>query len=348
MRTRDSRFEALRVVAMIAITLNHTPISDASLEMNAFAHAFFYAGGQFGVNLFVLIGAWFLVDQRFKSIRVVRLVFEMFFYSLLLDLICLLMGNHFTVRMFLHSFSYWFCFGYAAMIIIGPFLTKLPIRIRIVLTLISAGVSVIATIIGIFAPNSIFSKLFVKGLFIGPYWFCSVFLFVSVSKTFINRVQISRVSLSLVFLITYLTMFVAIYHYGCTVLREVHSPICFIAALSIFELIRRRKPFTNVVINNIAKITFGAYLFQSHQILKVLYWDGLMRFTEVSECSMLYSFEALINVTIVFCLTMIIEAIRTRLFEAFKIDTIAESITQSLDCIYGQVFDRWCKTVALI
>ena len=42
---RDSKYEVLRVIAAIAITLNHIPCSDNALKINSYIRNFFFLGG---------------------------------------------------------------------------------------------------------------------------------------------------------------------------------------------------------------------------------------------------------------------------------------------------------------
>ena len=58
---------------MTAIVLNHAPISeDTPLQINLLLHQIFFLGGKFGVNIYIIIGAWFLWDTDFKSRRIFR------------------------------------------------------------------------------------------------------------------------------------------------------------------------------------------------------------------------------------------------------------------------------------
>ena len=170
---------------MIAIVLNHTPCSLNALEVNFFVRRFFYLGGQFGVNLFVILGAWFLCDcynslnfskRTFSSKRIFNIIIQMFFYSVFLDLICLILGYRFSLKTFAASFSYWFCFGYVVMLMAVPFLENINTICRKIIIIFGGVLTTIVIILGIYMPDFFIVKLFLKGIFIGPVWFCYVFL----------------------------------------------------------------------------------------------------------------------------------------------------------------------------
>jgi len=63
---RETKYEILRITGAIAITLSHMPCSSEALVINQYINAFHIILGGFGVNLFVLIGAWFLSQSMFK------------------------------------------------------------------------------------------------------------------------------------------------------------------------------------------------------------------------------------------------------------------------------------------
>lgn len=135
-RQRDSRYEVLRIIAALAITLNHIPCSENALIANQFIRKFFFLGGQFGVSLYVIIGAWFLCNGKFKADRILRIIAQMVFYSLVLDIVSFVLGTSVSVSGILKSFSYWFCFGYVVMLIVAPFLQKLSERKKLCIAIV--------------------------------------------------------------------------------------------------------------------------------------------------------------------------------------------------------------------
>lgn len=172
-KVRESQFEALRIFATIAITLNHIPCSENALTANWYVRQFFFLGGQFGVNLFVIIGAWFLQSSAFKSSRVLRIVTQMVFYTLSLDILSLLFGASIHTRDFLKSFSYWFCFGYVIMLIIGPFLRKMDENSRFFLSIVGGGCGDCCNRIRLCESVLASCKIIFEGT---VYWPCMVFL----------------------------------------------------------------------------------------------------------------------------------------------------------------------------
>ena len=332
---RDSRYELLRIIAMLAIILNHTPISENALLVNEYVHNFFYLGGQFGVNLFVIIGSWFLCDSGFKSKGIIRIIAQMVFYSLVLDIVCLVLGYSFSLRSFGKSFSYWFSFGYVVMLILSPFLNRLPLKVKKITAVIGIIIATIITVVGIIDPDFILVRLFLKGLFIGPVWFCYILVTIAAIKQSILRIKIKPEVFLVGFLFTLVVMYVVLLITGNSSIREVHSPVCFFSALFMFEFVRRSKIRQSSIINKIATYAFGAYLFQSHQIFKTFLWEGLFRFSHVSEISVLYGFETILIILVILLCTGIIERVRDMIINDTCIGRLENYASNRIDEAVG-------------
>lgn len=83
---RKLNFEALRILSMLLIVVFH--YSDWGKVMyiegntvNRLIGDFINIGGRLGVNLFVLITGYFLVNSKFKVKKLIKLIFEVWCYS---------------------------------------------------------------------------------------------------------------------------------------------------------------------------------------------------------------------------------------------------------------------------
>jgi len=95
---RDSNLELLRILAMLAIIAYHfytqTAIScDQTPSVARFVAMFLGSFGRSSVNIFILIGAWFLIDLPFKSMRLIRLYVPYFCYTAVITALVILFGN---------------------------------------------------------------------------------------------------------------------------------------------------------------------------------------------------------------------------------------------------------------
>ena len=86
------------------------------------------SGVRIGVNVFLILGVWFMVDAKFKAERIVRLYLEVFFYSVPITICMFLMGEAGGLRNVLQGMlpffgrSVWFASAYISLIALSPFL----------------------------------------------------------------------------------------------------------------------------------------------------------------------------------------------------------------------------------
>ena len=81
-KAKNSNVEWLRIIsALLIIAFHATKVGYNSTDANFVVYAsgqVFGSWGILGVDLFFIISAWFLVDQKFHIKRVISIVFETF------------------------------------------------------------------------------------------------------------------------------------------------------------------------------------------------------------------------------------------------------------------------------
>lgn len=96
-KVRSSNFELLRILSMCMIIgahyVYHGGLLSEGTALNQVFASFLRIGGKLGVTIFVLIGAYFLSVQEFKSERIIKLFFETAFYSVLIYLLGTVCGG---------------------------------------------------------------------------------------------------------------------------------------------------------------------------------------------------------------------------------------------------------------
>ena len=198
---RDSNLELCRIISMIIIILNHVVslggvLDVADLNANTFLSLFFLLGGKFGTNVFVIIGLYFLVNQKqFKSQRIIRIWMQTLFYSVFLNLFDMIVfSSHIPLRVWVKSAlpisgrCYWFASSYIILLLLVPLLNKIYEKLNIGLFHI-----LIATLIFSFLPTLTFNgRLFgdspfiwltFKLLMFGPVWFSYLYFVIRYIKT---------------------------------------------------------------------------------------------------------------------------------------------------------------------
>ena len=153
---RNSGIEFLRIMAMLAIVAGHfahqggvMAVHGGSLLVHLFGN-----GALLGVNLFLLVGCWFMVDARFRWERPLRLYATVVSYTVPLTVIALACGAHPSVKDVLRGFlpfsgrALWFASAYISLMALTPWLSRalnLPKRSLVglvaLLTVLVCGVS---------------------------------------------------------------------------------------------------------------------------------------------------------------------------------------------------------------
>ena len=138
-KRRDSNIEILRIISMFLIIAHHFSvhggfkflISDVSI--NKFWIQFLQLGGKIGVNIFVLISGYFLINTKKVQInKILKLWIQIFMYSIVIFQIFISTGfikeivpedwnNFFPIT----QSRWWFASTYFILYLIFPYINKL-------------------------------------------------------------------------------------------------------------------------------------------------------------------------------------------------------------------------------
>lgn len=86
---RNSSFELLRILSILFIILHHYSahgvpgLTEHALTTNKIIEQILSMGGNIGVNCFVLITGYFMTNGTLKYKKLLRLILEVFFYSVI-------------------------------------------------------------------------------------------------------------------------------------------------------------------------------------------------------------------------------------------------------------------------
>ena len=90
MAKRQSNFELLRIVAMLMIVFHHFAYHGAfnydstSISISYFWYSLIIMGGKIGVNIFILISAYFLIlSSGINFKKIFKIIGQVLFYSIL-------------------------------------------------------------------------------------------------------------------------------------------------------------------------------------------------------------------------------------------------------------------------
>lgn len=351
MKKRDVNFEILRILGMLFIIGMHY-LDKGGLMKNSFnggmtaydmvvriIEAFLVCG----VNVYVLIGAYFLCDKEYSTKRVLRIWGITVFYSILIGLVhmvvCSIIGQPFPLDKYgifnlvfpIISEHYWFVSVYVVLVIIGPMLNqglnKLAKSYYIqVLTLLTVILSISVTIIPL--------KLPIDGFGMNILWFILLYMYGAYIKKYgipLLETKFKPIILYIAAVLCIVMAFIAtekVYELtgslGDFITRQYHynSFFCLIASIALFYCFKNMQNIKikgeNLLLS-LAGVSFGVYLIHEHILLRYE-WPKALRITDLyGNWMSLLLFVPV--VLFVYLVCGIIELLRQKLFSIFgKID----------------------------
>lgn len=290
---RNSNLEILRIIAMIFIVAFHLSrhgfdgIDFILSNPNSYFLYFLGIFGRIGVDIFVLISAYFMIKSKFTFRKFLVLGGEVYFYSIIFFIMFLLFLTPVTPIGFTDIFksllpishAYWFITDYIALMIISPFLNKLLNNLSkhdylILLLLVFIIWSIFPTLTGdnfTYSEMLFFIVLYIMGSFIR--------LHVNIDK--INMKKLVLIFLVSIFL-TYIlfSVFASIdplnqlptFNKETSIFKKVYSLPVVTASISLLLIFLKRKEFSNKYINYISGSVLGVYLIHSNFLVSPWLW----------------------------------------------------------------------------
>lgn len=329
---RSTNIELLRIVAMLFIILSHCfchgnfSFNAGQFPVSRFLYHFSVIGGNFGVDLFVLISGYFLITGNKLVVAKKALILweQLFFYSVAIFTVFIVFyPSLFSLKEVLRLFlpithgGWWFASTYFVLFIIHPFLNKLLLALskkqyQFYLAVIIFLWSFLPTIIhNDLQANELiqFIMLYSISGYIRLYkntQKIKTWIFVALSSflyllTYLSEVVLMFAETKIEFLSPYKTIFIDRYK----------IPVLF-SAVFLFLAFTQIKIKLNMFINTVASSTFGIYLIHDHPRVREYIWTDLFKINTVRGVFIIpYTLFVVITV---FTVCSIIDLIRQNTF----------------------------------
>lgn len=332
-RARSSNFELLRILSMFLIVMHHYSaqgvggLAEHALTANKTLEYIFSLGGKIGVNCLILITGYFLVGASIKYMKLLKLVFEVFFYSVLCMLIFYSLGlSAFDPKVVKESLfpltfdMYWFATAYAVLYLLSPFVNLL-IRglnrnnhFKLILLLVVLWSVLPALTFGQAPGYSSLGWFFLLYL-IGAYIKLYPHQFFGNLKITLPAACLSYgVIISSVIVLDYLGLRNSYFAEHATYLREMNMFPTLLCSISLFLIFKNLNIGKLKVINTIAASTFGVYLIHNNYFVGPYLWQKVFYNASYLDSPYLLP-HAIFTVIIVFCGCTVIDQIRLNLLE---------------------------------
>ena len=298
-RIRNSSIELLRIVCMFMIVFHHFAIHgefqfiDHELTIPKLWYNFILMGGKIGVNVFIIISGYYLIDNNkslFNFKRIKKTWDQVFFYSVAFEIFFIILyfvfKNHLDLSNLLPSFlpittsQWWFASTYFVLYLIHPFLNKLLLSIdkktyQIILLVATFCWCIIPTFTkSTYESNELLWFIFIYSTagYIKLYGLSSkiqknhyvIFTVLLTAATYLSSVFFSLLK-------TKITTFSlpSNYLYGMQTLPVLLISVC------LFMTFAKTTIKNNKFINIVASATFGVYLIHENHYLRNIFWQTI-------------------------------------------------------------------------
>lgn len=281
---RQSNFELLRIFSMYIIIIHHFCIhgiythwnTNVTLlnHINNVLLQILNLGGKIGVDIFILITGFFMIDSKFKLNSFLKVFLTTLFYSVLFVIIALVFGLDIPVKHLIQILfpldknSYWFIASYLVLYLFIPFINVLLNNIskKQFKYLISLSLVLWSILITEYSFLCWFFTLYAIGGFIKkcnpPPEKLNISTFL-ISSFFILSIFFT------IFLFSILKNPIKLHNY------EMNNILILLLSISIFFIFKELKIPQNKIINYISASVFSVYLIHDNNIIRPILWETI-------------------------------------------------------------------------
>ena len=309
----------------ISVTLDN-------IGINALIAKMMCMGGKIGVNIFIIISVWFLIDVEFDKMlvykKIKKIYLPVWFYSFGIYIFYVfILKNQFEIQDFIKAifpitFSInWFATAYLLFVFFVPYLGILN---RNITQRQHKDLCIILIIFFVLFPT-LLGKYSISALNhpSNMVWFIALYFITSYIKKY--GLELKNILGIIIIVVVYVFFFVTIYlidyHNIKLCYKEVSSSIyfmqinslpVFLCSYSIFLLFKNKKINCRGV-NHIASLVFGVYLIHDNPYIRKWIWQEVCQ-SEVLFNKDLFLLYAFIGVSFIFIVCCFIEFIRKKIF----------------------------------
>ncbi len=354
MKERRYNLDLLRILSMFFIVALHYlgvggayyNIYDGNLSLITYNYciaSWLEALAIVGVNCFVLISGYFLINSNFKVKKIGQIYFTTIFYSVIFFIISVVFdgfsfSNLISSVLPVSMSTYWFITVYIALYLLSPFINILCnhltqqqhrnlILILVVIFSVWKCVLPIAETLDTRKGYSLtwFIVLYICGAYIAKY---GVVLFKKNIYNLLAYFAITVVMVAAKMICILLSTKVSMLAQGQNLLYHYDSITVFLASVFIFVFFSRLKcdgKFLNKTIKFIAPSVFSVYLIHENFLWREFLWNKIIKASEMIT-SPVFIIHFLVSVIAVFFACILIDQVRKLIF--YYVPKFVKRITQ--------------------
>ena len=357
--TRQSNFELLRIVAMVIIVFHHFAVhggfkfDSTTLSIPRFWFNFIIMGGKTGVNIFVLISGYFLIQSKSTKAsihKILKLWGQVFFYSATIYVINIAFGGAISIKQFIKAFmpmtraAWWFASTYFVLYIIHPYLNLFLHSMdkflyqRYLLLLLLMWCIVPTFLSTAFEGNSLC-------------WFVTLYSLAGYYRLYGFNKHVMKDAGIMAIIFTILTYCSSViftilgtkwaffsehnrYFYGMQSLPTLAISICIFVAFANMNIKYSKW------INLVSSTTFGVYLIHDNYFVRPFLWKTVFHNAGFQDSILLVPYSIAV-VAIVFILCTLLDLLRQRVIERPYMQLVNRN-TDRLSTLTNKVSNFFC------
>ncbi|MCO4635032.1 hypothetical protein Si037_01640 [Streptococcus infantarius subsp. infantarius] len=359
-RKRNSNIELLRIISMLLIVSHHFSVHgdfdslDSITMFNKVWLQFIQLGGKIGVNIFVIISGYFLIQSsKNKLSKVLKLWVQLLFYSFIIYLIFVIVGDAtISIKELIKNIfpviftKWWFASTYFILYLLTPYLNKLLTSFSkneyqnflMLLTFLWCIIPTFTT--NLFQSNPLiwFVYLYALAGYIRLYGLfdnikaktCILIAIVIYILTFLSAVIFDILGLKVNFFLEHATYFF-----------EMQKLPILIISILLFLGFLKIDIGSNRVINIVASATFGVYLIHDNNYVRVFLWENLFKNASFARSDYLILYSILV-IILVYIVCTLIELMRIYLIEKRYMPWLTR-ISEKLENKLKKLQDSICR-----
>lgn len=315
---RQSNFELLRIISMLLIISSHYAIHgkidmvNMLFSTNKELLLFLSYGGKLGVNLFLLISGFFLIDKKFKILQLLKLCIVTSFFYILFEII--IGGNYYVSTIVKSIFPigynyWWFITTYCLLYIFSDFINLFILsldkkKFKIFILMLFLITSIMPTFLFTdFGYSNLLRFIFIYS--IGAYIRLYLNKDVIIKNSLLKGIGIYILMLLLSMFIDLLGIYIPFFQQRSTYFSGMTKTPMLICSVLIFIGFKNLEIGPNKFINCISSTTLITYLIHDNSIARTMLWKNIFN-NSVYINSYMMIVHAFFSIILVFgCCTLI-------------------------------------------
>lgn len=358
--TRNYSLDLLRIISMLMIVclhvFSHGGLSEqiSNISTDSIGLWLIQAISVASVNIFVLLSGYFLVNDKFRPSKLMKLLIQVWFYSWIIWFILIARGyipilSKETISSLLPiSFrNYWFISAYFGMYLLVPISNKLINSLN--------KVQHLTVIIGLVCIMSVWTDVIPKSdAFVVSYgqsvtWFIVLYIIAAYIRRYVKIEEIKYryivfvYSISVIFLVlskVFLYIVTARYSFISEFVHyefyyRYNSFLVLLSAVSLllmFLKIKLNNGLIRKTIQLVTPLTVGVYLIHDNPNIRPIIWDNIFYIGKIRRDVFLLP-KVVGIILIVFCGCILIDFIRKMIFNVFERTGWYKNVMQKLDLV---------------